>query len=178
MKKGIAKLAKKCYNFFTRRKGGSHMNTFGQVDSVDFAIYLNEKAKIKGFSPNVTKIHKWLYACYGASLALNDEQLLDERPKAWDYGPAFPRVHKKQKRNNNTLDGLSYKTPLDELQKHDAIIDVVLDHFGSWTASELVHWTHEPGKAWHKKFNSNSKYQNLDNLDITIDFKRYVANGV
>ena len=146
----------------------------GEVDSVDFAIYLNKKAKELGKSVNVTKIQKWLYICYGLYLAQHNKQLLTERPKAWEFGPAFPRVHNKQKKNNDSLDNLSMSVCEDSLEKYDEIINAVLEHFGDWTASGLVEWTHGKGNAWDKKFNNDEKYASMDNHDIILDFQRFI----
>ena len=38
------------------------------------------------------KSQKLLYCCYGAVLAETNERLTDEHPKAWPYGPVFPRT--------------------------------------------------------------------------------------
>ena len=151
---------------------------YGEVDSVEFAIYLNQKATELGLSVNVTKIQKWLYICYGIYLAAKGEQLLTERPKAWEFGPAFPRVHKKQKKNNGSLNGLPMSISADSLGKYDEVIIPVLDHFGTWTASGLVAWTHEEGKAWHKKYHNDEKYASLDNHDIILDFERFVTKRI
>jgi len=150
---------------------------YGEVDSVDFAIYLNNKANELGLSANVTQIQKWLYICYGLYLAAYDRQLLTERPKAWNYGPAFPRVHKKQKKNNDSLNYLetrinSENTNAEDFAKYEAVVNTTLKHFGDWTAGELVTWTHEPGTAWDKKFKGDDMYSNMDNHDIIMDFKK------
>ena len=151
---------------------------FGEVDSVDFAIYLNKKAHDLNIPVNVTKIQKWLYICYGLYFAINGEQLLTERPKAWDYGPVFPRVHKRQKKNNNSLDNLSTGIPLEKLKKYDDVIQATLKNFGDWTANELVAWTHEDGKAWSKTYHLlDAKYAPMDNHDISLDFKSLFTNG-
>lgn len=166
-------------NFFKKVWGVIALNIettkYGEVDSVDFAIYLNQKAIELGIAVNVTKIQKWLYICYGIYLAAKGEQLLTERPKAWEFGPAFPRVHKRQKKNNDSLNNMAMSVSAESLSKYDEIILPVLKHFGSWTASGLVAWTHEKGKAWDKKFNYDEKYESMDNHDIILDFKRFVA---
>ena len=149
-------------------------NRYGEVDSIDFAIYLNQKANDMKLAVNVTKIQKWMYICYGIYLAAKNRQLLDERPKAWDYGPAFPRVHKKQKKNGGSLDSVNPTISIEHLTKYDEIAIPVLKHFGSWTAAGLVEWTHAKGTAWDKKYNYNEKYASLDNHDIILDFERFV----
>ena len=151
---------------------------FGEVDSVEFAIYLNKKAKEKNIEINLTKIQKLLYICYGIYFALNKKQLLNELPKAWDYGPVFPRVHKMQKKHGGNLDNLLSEILLIRtFEKYDDLIDLVLGHFGSWNATELVVWTHTEGSAWDKKYNiQNEKYFSIDNFDIISDFDAMLIN--
>ena len=131
----------------------------GEVSSIDFAKYLNKKALEQDKSPNITKINKWLYICYGLFLAINEKQLLHEKPEAWQYGPFFPDVHKANKKNTLIND-----VPL--LSQYDELIDVVLEKFGDWTAGELVDWTHVDGKAW----SVTAHQQDMDNLNILNDF--------
>ena len=173
-----------CYNSSsTDKKGvsimgtGKEMITHGEVDSIDFAIYLSKKAQDLGKAVNVTKIQKWLYICYGLYLVAYEKQLLIERPKAWDYGPAFPRVHKKQKKNNAGLDGLIDTIEVKNFAKYDSVIQATLNNFGSWTASELVAWTHEPNKAWDKTLITEGIYSVMCNKNIYKDFKEILDNG-
>lgn len=151
--------------------------TFGLIDGINFAAYLIKKAQERGHIINVTKVQKWLYICYGLFLADYDTQLLHDRPKAWDYGPVFPKVHSCQV--NGKMDGLVANANLDLVlpeirQKCDDIINAVLLHFGDWMATELVDWTHTPGMAWDKTIKESGKYSTIDNFDIYKDFKRYV----
>jgi len=164
--------------FYRRRaKFMTTNNGIGEVDSVEFAIYLEKKARESGKDVNVTKIQKWLYICYGLFLAAENKPLLNERPRAWDYGPVFPRVYKKQSRNNNSLSGLEKEINTELLEKYNDIIDVTVEHFGDWTATQLGNWTHEKGSAWDKQFNDGKKYAPMDNWDIFIDFKGFVVNA-
>jgi len=146
------------------------------VNSVDFSLYFNQKMKDKGIVANKTKMQKLLYICYGTYLKVFDmAQLFDEKPMAWDYGPAFSSVYSAQKSNDDGLDGLLplCQEKLKELMQFDTLIDSVLDFFGDWTSWELVEWTHEKGTAWDKKY-SKERYAALSNEDIFEDFSRYV----
>jgi uncharacterized phage-associated protein len=154
----------------------SEATVYGEVDSVDFAIYLNKMAQNQNLDVNVTKIQKWLYICYGLYLAAFGKQLLKERPKTWDYGPAFPRVHKIQKRNNNSLDNQTNTLPIEEFKKYDDVILATLGHFGKWTANELVAWTHKKGAAWEVTKEQEGMYMPMDNYDILRDFKEFVSS--
>ena len=150
---------------------------FGEVDSIEFAIYLNQKARERNISVNVTKIQKWLYICYGLYLAVYEKQLLHERPKAWDYGPAFPRVHKTQKKNNDSLDGLVSRISKYDFSRYDSLISATLNKFGDWTSSELVTWTHAKDTAWDKTIRYAGNYSSMDNHDILLDFRRLFTDG-
>lgn len=145
--------------------------TLENIDSIDFAIYLNEKANQLGLDVNMTKIQKWLYVCYGIYLSRSKKQLFNERPKAWDYGPVFPNVYSTQKRNNDSLNSLPYTNT--RFEQLDDIIMITLNTFGEWSAGQLVGWTHQDNLAWDKKIKSGEKYSSLDNLDILLDFETY-----
>ena len=149
----------------------------GKVDSVDFAVYLNKKAKEQGKNVNVTKIQKWLYICYGLYLAVRDEQLLDERPQAWKYGPFFPQVHDAQKSNGDSLDNLLGGIDEAKFAEYDGVINATLKNFGDWSASQLVNWTHQKDSAWYIKKESGEMFKSMDNHDIRRDFKRLFTNG-
>ena len=151
----------------------SNTIAYGKIDSIIFAAYLNKKAKDAGYKMNATKIHKLLYICYGLYLAAKNEQLLSERPKAWDYGPAFPRVHKILK---SGLEKYEDQLDLQSLSEYDFIIDPILDHFGNWTAGNLVDWTHKEGSAWRKQVEHGNKYEVMDNMDIRTNFKVFLKN--
>lgn len=175
-------IRKQCYNVAKIRKKVRRVNAldevtvFGEVDSVDFAIYLNARAQVRGNDVNITKIHKWLYICYGLYFTVSGKQLLTERPRAWDYGPAFPRVHTRNNKNNNSLNGLKSTVPLESLEKYNDVIDAALDNFGDWSASQLVAWTHKKGSAWYRAYNEE-KYTPIDNHYILLDFEGLFANA-
>ena len=149
------------------------------MDAVAFAAYLTKKAREHGHTVNVTKLQKWLYICYGLYLAAYGSQLFNDRPKAWDFGPVFPRVHKQQTKNKlekqvsgSNLDNLAP----DARDRCNEVIDAVLKHFGDWMATELVDWTHTPNMAWRKTVNESGLYSTIDNFDIYLDFKEYVSD--
>jgi len=146
------------------------------VDSVDFAVYLNRKANEKNLNVNVTKIQKWLYICYGIYLAIYEKQLLNEKPKVWEYGPVFEKVHTKQIESNGNLDNYYSSVDHGYLKKFDGLIDETLKHFGSWTSEELFSWTHEEGKAWDKRKTANGMRKSMDNLNIMADFKELLPD--
>lgn len=68
-----------------------------KLTSLDYADLLNWIAYNKyGALLNKTQINKLLFICYGMYLAATGGKVLfeDDTPKAWPYGPVFPRVYK------------------------------------------------------------------------------------
>jgi uncharacterized phage-associated protein len=97
---------------------------------------------------NNTKIQKLLYCCYGCSLVILKDRLCDEYPRAWQFGPVFPRVFNYI---NKKRDLLSPELALvGAPDKVLSLIDVVVKTFGKYTATYLSAWTHQPGSPWHQ----------------------------
>ena len=173
-------MACKVWDRIWARKGVVGMgNTdikIGKVKSVDFAIYLGKKARDKHLYVNTTKLQKWLYICYGSYFAKKGEQLFNEIPRAWQYGPVFPSVYNKQMKYGHSLHELVGGIDEDSFSDYDWIIEPVLDYFGKWSANQLVSWTHEEGTAWYKQYRlRDEKNTPMDNFDIMSDFKAYVS---
>jgi len=143
-----------------------------RVNSVDFAVYLRHKAIKRGFEPNVTQIQKWLYACYGIYFAINDKQIFDEEPRAWQYGPVFRNVYKQQKSDG----GLPEWVDDSRFSEHDDMLDVVFENLGGWTATKLVNWTHKENGAWEKQWN-RKRLEFMNNQEIKADFERMFSGG-
>jgi len=147
------------------------------MNSVHFAIYLEKCARERGGHLNMTMVQKLLYICYGLWLAIECAQLFEERPKAWKYGPVFPKVHKKQMKFNDSLKKLERKISHESFEKYDELIDVVLNSFGAWSASQLVSWTIREGSAWHMKYVVlEEPYGTMDNLDIINEFETLIPS--
>jgi len=148
---------------------------FGEVNSIEFAIYVTQLALKRGNFINTTRLQKWVYICYGSYLHLYRKQLLTETPKAWQYGPFFPEIHSRQLEYKGTLSGLIPLIDQEKFKKYDPLITDVLEHFGHWTAEQLVEWTHEENRAWFKKYHSEGgRFTALDNEDILSDFSEYM----
>lgn len=140
-------------------------------DSALVMKYLIAKINESGRGPcNITKLNKLLYICYGAYLVRSNDisnvdsddfnRLTSEHPQIWPYGPVFPRAHKAADRiiKSNTLNNYRVKDEQFSEIYNDAvtntIINAVIDTFGSWTASQLVNWTHRPEGAWQNTINT------------------------
>lgn len=115
------------------------------LNSLVVASYIAVLCTQKGFTWNNTKIQKLLYCCYGCVLAGYNERLCDEYPRAWQYGPVFPRVFnhiEKKKTFPLKADGIETS------QEIKTFIGKVIDVFGKYNAATLSDWSHNPGSPW------------------------------
>ena len=138
-------------------------------DSLTLARYILALAKKrKGYYLNMTQVQKLLYIVYGYMLAKQNRLVVsDDSPRAWPYGPVFPRVHKK-------LDVTERKYPDDEAfiditQDPDLrkVIENVVDTFSEFSGSKLSAWSHTEGGPWDK----TTKQKDFNwNAAIPIEF--------
>lgn len=123
-------------------------------DSIDIAGYIINKCICLNYDTGYTKVQKLLYACYGVVLALFDARLTIEHPKAWQYGPAFPRAFSAQHKGKIDYKNLAC---IEEQLKKDQIKDAIDDtiaFFGKYTAVALVNWSHKPSSPWAASSNN------------------------
>lgn len=119
-------------------------------DSVIAARYLLAVAFSKGKILNVTKVQKLLYIAYGYFLAKKRRVLLDEKPRAWPYGPVFPKTREEVDYENVIpLDSDEFQDiKQDEAIKH--FFDYLIDEYAKYTASQLSDWSHSEGSPWDR----------------------------
>ena len=126
------------------------MKEMTPFNSLDVASYIANRCHAKGIHYNNTKIQKLLYCCYGSLLAVKGVRLCDEHPRAWQYGPVFPRVFNYIKKGKDLRGrNLNLNAPSDVL----TLIDDVLDAFGRYTATTLSNWTHQKDSPWDRALN-------------------------
>lgn len=117
-------------------------------DSVLVAKYMLALAWKKGIVLNVTKVQKMLYILYGYFVANHDHPVLTEQPKAWPYGPVFPRSQKKV--DYSTILPLEH-SDFNEIKNDSLLTDklnLIIDKYSKFTASQLSGWSHEEGGPW------------------------------
>lgn len=119
-------------------------------DSVTMAKFIVAKTIQSGYTINITKLQKLLFIAYGVSLVAYGERLVSEQPQAWPYGPVFPTT--RERLMGCSLESITLDNEeLSEVKKDSNVNDLlefVLKHFGSCTATMLVEWTHEEGSPW------------------------------
>jgi len=113
------------------------MDTNHQYDSVIGAKLLLALAYERGVVLNTTKVQKMLYIIYSYFLSKHDYQIFTETPKAWPYGPVFPRTRKKvdftriQKVTDAELEGITSQKEIVEK------FNEVINRYSKFSASEL-----------------------------------------
>lgn len=145
-----------------------------QYDSVIGAKLLLALAYEKGIVLNVTKVQKLLYIVYSYFLAKNDQQIFSESPKAWPYGPVFPRTRNKvdfgivYKRDNEELDDIIQNSELIEKMQS------VIEKYSKFSSKELSDWSHVEGSPWDK----TTKMENFNwGIHIPNEYiKEYFSN--
>jgi uncharacterized phage-associated protein len=149
-----------------------------ELTSIDFSNYIRYTAMNNhGVSLNKTQVNKMLFICYGLYLADSSEKLFnDDQPKAWPYGPVFPRVY----RTFNTFSGIS-KSVYDEIEKKEKISKLIKDvvkGYHNFTAYQLTEWSHRPDGPWYKTIHNIKEGESLKWGAIIEDasIKEYFSN--
>ncbi len=119
-----------------------------KYDSKLLAEYLLSVGVSKNKILNTTQVQKLLYMAYGFFLADKNRILIDETPKAWPYGPVFPRSQKKVDYGN--VISLSDSRFNDIKGDKDVVtfFDKLVDRYSVFSASQLSEWSHLEGGPW------------------------------
>lgn len=100
---------------------------------------------------NKTQMQKLLFMCYGQALVMNGQPLFeDDTPKAWPFGPVFPRSYKKYEEIAPTdlsdAEKSRYAENLDILR----MIAKTVATYCHISATRLSDWSHEKDGPWWK----------------------------
>lgn len=157
-------------------------NNRSMIDSREFAKYIIYKAGNNHSDINMTKLQKLLYICDGVMLS-QGYNAIDENPKAWDYGPVYPKVYRwYKKRVGKPVERKEIaQSALEEIEENhfDTAIDKVFGTFGTWTANQLSAWTHKPNSPWSNAVENNGgeMYGTISKNDMRMYFSGMVKNG-
>ena len=119
-------------------------------DSTVVAKYLLALAYKKGIVLNVTKVQKLLFIAYGYFLARHNQVLLNEKPKAWPFGPVFPKTRKEVDFGKiiDISDGALSEIATDPTVTE--ALNKIIDTYAKFSATQLSDWSHMPGSPWDK----------------------------
>lgn len=125
------------------------------MDSLLWAALIQWLAYYKfGVRVNSTQLQKLMFICYGVVLAKYEIKLFaDDTPKAWPFGPVFPRSYKRFKAVrplSNEEKGLLSQNP-EILQQ---VVELVRDYCHH-SATRLSQWSHRPDGPWDETVKIN-----------------------
>ena len=100
---------------------------------------------------NKTQMQKLLFICYGLYLSKHNKPLFsDDTPKAWPFGPVFPRSYKRYvEAIPSDLSTDDKKAFLDDKETLIEITEVV-DSYYKYSANTLSEWSHQKNSPWAK----------------------------
>ena len=124
------------------------MATLTSIDYGRLIQYTSQKLHLQML--NKTQVNKILFYVYGRYLAVTGEKLFtDDTPKAWPYGPVFPRVNKR----TNPSEVIRFtQEEADMFKSNETAVKIVLDavnHMHNMSAVYLTEWSHKEGSPWH-----------------------------
>lgn len=121
------------------------------LTSLDYMKLLSWLAYYKhGTILNKTQMQKILFMCYGSYYAQKNAPLFtDDTPKAWPYGPVFPRVNVRYNPSNPPLN-LTDDDKKAFVKNQDALklVTSIVAKYCRVSAHELSEWSHEIGSPW------------------------------
>lgn len=131
-----------------------------ELTSIDYARLIQYASqKMHMALLNKTQINKILFYVYGVYLAETGKLLFsDDTPKAWPYGPVFPRVNK-----NIDTSAIIKKFPDDVTAEYNKnpkalfIIKKAVDAMYNKSAYSLTQWSHKEGSPWYRTLYENIK---------------------
>lgn len=131
--------------------------------------YILKFANDNGHPLNKTLAQGVLYCCYGVILAAFNERLTDEHPKAWPYGPVFPRTINdinKKRLTEGMVKTLLEKCPPWWLNW----VNKTISTFWSYTATEMSNWMRLKDGPWNKA----DPLASIDDREIALWFRDYL----
>lgn len=138
-----------------------------EFSSSDVMAYILYKSQKDERPLNKTQAQKILYCCYGAVLAKYNERLTDEHPKAWPYGPVFPRTINDINKQRLTV-GMAQEIEKQWSSDLKKLIDQTICTFSVYTATQLSRWSHVTGSPWSKA----DPLASLDDREIGLYFEK------
>jgi uncharacterized phage-associated protein len=123
-----------------------------ELTSIDYARLIQYTAqKLHMVLLNKTQINKILFYVYGVYLAENRVPLFgDDTPKAWTYGPVFPRPNK-----SVDINEVIKSFPADKVKAYKAnkkaldLVVKVVNRMYDKSAMSLTQWSHVENSPWY-----------------------------
>lgn len=123
------------------------------LTSIDYANLLRHLAfENQKIVINNTQVNKMLFMCYGTYLVLVQEEnrLFEEHPKAWPFGPVFPKVYKTFGQYEMPITIPNEKVALFNANALAMrICRIIVERYSHTSAYDLSMWSHQEGAPWY-----------------------------
>lgn len=149
------------------------------LNSIDYSDLISWTAYHKyGVLLNKTQMQKLLFMCYGWYIAATGKPLFtDDTPKAWPFGPVFPRVNKRFIPGVPPK-GFSEEKKREFLNDHTSmgIVIKIVEKYHNVSAHDLSEWSHQEGGPWHQTIygkdekNTSIKWNQIISDEIIKDY--------
>lgn len=128
------------------------LNSLNYVRLISWLAYNKHKTIL-----NKTQMQKLLFICYGLYYSKYDKPLFDDdNPKAWPFGPVFPRSYKRYVEEIPMDLSKDEKSAFLEDRTTLQLITKVVDSYYCYSASTLSEWSHRKDSPWAKTVFSDS----------------------
>lgn len=100
---------------------------------------------------NKTQVNKLLFMCYGTYYARTSNKLFEESPKAWPFGPVFPKVYKTFDQKSMPI--ILPKENITLFRQDQEALNIcvsVIDRYSNTSAYSLSMWSHKEGSPWYQ----------------------------
>lgn len=119
--------------------------------AIDVASYiLNEQGRLSGY-----QLQKLLYYCQAWCLVTQDRPLFLEHIRAWEHGPVVYEVARAHRGRRSVVAADIPGNPEAVSADDQAVIDAVLESYGSLSGDELELLSHSE-EPWQRSFNGET----------------------
>ncbi|WP_300549632.1 Panacea domain-containing protein [uncultured Bacteroides sp.] len=151
-----------------------------ELTSIDYTQLISWLAYYKHKTIlNKTQMQKILFMCYGLYLTNHSEPLFaDDTPKAWPFGPVFPRSYKRY------VEAVPKDLSIDDkkafLKDKETLIAIskIVDSYYNYSANALSEWSHQKDSPWAKTvFSQDENSVTWNKIIDTQIIKEYFKSG-
>lgn len=126
---------------------------------------------------NKTQMQKLLFMCYGQALVIEERPLFtDDTPKAWPFGPVFPRSYK---RYEEVMPSDLSSEEKNRFAQNIPVLKMIAQTVADYchvSATRLSDWSHSKGSPWWNTV-FDPKDGSAWNREISLDMiKSYFQN--
>lgn len=131
----------------------------------------------EGLNLTNMQVQKLVYFAHGYMLAINNQSLINDEVKAWNFGPVVPPMYNKLKKyGNSAIDIGTDIEDADLTEQQVKVIKWVWNSFKNHSGSQLSQISHLPDAPWSQVWRDN-KFGEISNLLTQEYYKRFIKKA-